>query len=259
MCEQESSRSSSRITGLFFGPLVPLAVALSAVWSTPTIATGGEANSKPPAPPAFAVVSDQVVRDSGTGLLWQRTTSGKEITWAAAVSYCEALDIDGRKGWRLPSIFEMNDFRENLAPRGQDHRNAVVSWDSPPHYWSANSHSDIGPIGWFGKGEIRVPATTREIVRFEDDLLETAAQEGLAFARCISGRVSKEYITRWTARLRDSDENVRYDALVNRLGRIQGAEIREALPAIESSKKDANQYIREAAGQILDRVKTGGK
>lgn len=49
---------------------------------------------------------DEVVVDSLTGLMWQRTT-GEGKTWQAASDYCDGLAVASFSDWRLPKRFEL--------------------------------------------------------------------------------------------------------------------------------------------------------
>ncbi len=52
-------------------------------------------------------LSDDVVVDSRTGLLWTRKDNGKGIDWPSANRYCEGLTLAGYSDWRLPTIDEL--------------------------------------------------------------------------------------------------------------------------------------------------------
>lgn len=52
------------------------------------------------------VAGEQIVYDSVTGLLWQKS-GATGITWQAALSYCEGLDYGGYSDWRLPDKKEL--------------------------------------------------------------------------------------------------------------------------------------------------------
>ena len=51
----------------------------------------------------FVALSDDLVRDTLTGLVWQRQGSPAALTWANAQSYCSSLG----SGFRLPSYREL--------------------------------------------------------------------------------------------------------------------------------------------------------
>jgi hypothetical protein len=62
--------------------------------------------SESPVPGGFVVMGD-VVKDTGTGLLWERTPP---LVWrkrADSSEYCANLELSGYTGWRLPSMQEM--------------------------------------------------------------------------------------------------------------------------------------------------------
>ena len=46
------------------------------------------------------------VKDSVTGLLWQRTVDSTPRKWPDAGSYCSSLLLAGLSGWRLPTAIE---------------------------------------------------------------------------------------------------------------------------------------------------------
>ncbi|MBL0170348.1 MAG: DUF1566 domain-containing protein [Gemmatimonadaceae bacterium] len=47
------------------------------------------------------------VTDSRTNLVWQSGTAPTDLSWQDALTYCEALSLDGRTDWRLPSGKEL--------------------------------------------------------------------------------------------------------------------------------------------------------
>lgn len=60
-------------------------------------------------PTRFVVLSEfanAAVLDRETGLVWERGPTTATFTYYQATSQCLNLAVGGRKGWRLPSIFE---------------------------------------------------------------------------------------------------------------------------------------------------------
>ena len=51
--------------------------------------------------------SDAVVVDNQTGLMWEKAHHDERINYAAAQSYCDALDLGGYDDWRIPTIKEL--------------------------------------------------------------------------------------------------------------------------------------------------------
>jgi len=52
-------------------------------------------------------ISDDVVIDNKTGLMWQRKRANNGMKHTDAISYCEDLTLGGYSDWRLPSISEL--------------------------------------------------------------------------------------------------------------------------------------------------------
>ena len=47
------------------------------------------------------------VTDARTKLVWQSSVSPVDLSWSGALSYCEALVLDGQSDWRLPNGKEL--------------------------------------------------------------------------------------------------------------------------------------------------------
>lgn len=56
--------------------------------------------------PSFINNSSNIVVDTVTGLMWQRTDGG-EMTYEAAKIYCDTLTLGGYTNWRLPDCHEL--------------------------------------------------------------------------------------------------------------------------------------------------------
>ncbi len=55
--------------------------------------------------PYFTLNGDGTVTDTITGLMWQQTDGG-EMTYEAAINYCDTLSLGGFSDWRLPDPSE---------------------------------------------------------------------------------------------------------------------------------------------------------
>jgi Protein of unknown function (DUF1566) len=51
--------------------------------------------------------NSQAVLDKETGLVWEQHPASTTTSWENARSQCTALTTGGRKGWRLPSVHEL--------------------------------------------------------------------------------------------------------------------------------------------------------
>ena len=58
-----------------------------------------------------AANGDQIITDSVTGLIWQKTYASNK-TWKEALEYCEGLDYAGYTDWRLPNAAEIFTFSD---------------------------------------------------------------------------------------------------------------------------------------------------
>jgi hypothetical protein len=82
-------------------------------------------------------------QDKETGLVWEKIPASGTYTWLAATKHCYELDLGGRKGWRLPTVDELNSLIDMSnpdtvkLPLGQ---NIFVNVQSA-NYWSSNTVS----------------------------------------------------------------------------------------------------------------------
>lgn len=75
----------------------------------------------------FEMLSNSVVRDQATGLVWQRCANGQTpssgvcqgspttVSWSTAIGYCEGLNLEGYS-WRLPNAQELHSIVETDRP-----------------------------------------------------------------------------------------------------------------------------------------------
>ena len=128
-------------------PLVALAGSLEPTAPPgPTMKTLDEIppiwSQKRPAAQRFVIVLDgAAVLDKETGLVWEKSPDTTTRTWDDAVSHCYLKTVGGRKGWRLPTVEELEsliDTTQNspALPSGHPFLN-VQSLT----YWSGTSHA----------------------------------------------------------------------------------------------------------------------
>jgi len=85
---------------------------------------------------------DGTVRDSTTGLVWERAGSDANMTWKDALAYCENRDTGGKTEWRLPNKKEL----ETLILDSADEMPISPEFIEPDpgrRYWSGSPY--VGP------------------------------------------------------------------------------------------------------------------
>lgn len=99
--------------------------------TTPT-KNDASAEPEPAAPPQYPVVNALKSRQvRALDVLLIATALGKPGDYTAAVAYCDALEIEGLRGWRLPHIGELSSLAEaNMISRGM--------------YWSSTAADTFG-------------------------------------------------------------------------------------------------------------------
>jgi uncharacterized protein DUF1566 len=60
-----------------------------------------------PNPQSYDASDPDIVIDQVTHLVWQKAVASAVMTWSQADSYCAALDLAGRRDWRLPARIEL--------------------------------------------------------------------------------------------------------------------------------------------------------
>jgi hypothetical protein len=99
-----------------------------------------------------------VVTDNATGLQWQDDYSDnsgnvKQANWADAQTYCQALNLDGKTDWRLPSQKELR----TLVDRSHSNPaiDPVFQKTASYVYWSSTTYAPDTSFAWgvtFGHG-----------------------------------------------------------------------------------------------------------
>jgi Protein of unknown function (DUF1566) len=109
-------------------------------------------DKKLPSVSRFTILSafgDAAVRDDETGLVWEKTLETTEVSWTVARAACADKDVGGRKGWRLPSIFELVSLMDLSMSTGPtlplSHPFTNVQMDA---YWSATTVAGTPNSAW---------------------------------------------------------------------------------------------------------------
>jgi hypothetical protein len=104
----------------------------------------------------LAAFNNEAVLDKETGLVWQlvagdtdnngTVNSSDKLSWFAAHSYCNNVEVGGRKGWRLPSI------QEQATLIDTTHSNPALPTGHPfvgvgAGYWSASTLASDPAVG----------------------------------------------------------------------------------------------------------------
>ncbi|MEA3486997.1 MAG: DUF1566 domain-containing protein [Thermodesulfobacteriota bacterium] len=101
----------------------------------------------------LVINGDGTVTDISTGLMWQQVTAGN-MTWEAAIVYCEELLLGGHSDWRMPTFKELASIADlgkyNPAIDAGYFPNTVSS-----DFWSSTTRASYTGRAWlvnFGYG-----------------------------------------------------------------------------------------------------------
>jgi Protein of unknown function (DUF1566) len=126
----------------------------------------------------FVVLSGfngQAVRDNETGLVWEQSPAMTTHFWSDARNQCPIRETGGRKGWRLPSVHELESLIDPSVaqpgptlPPGHPFTNLPFTNNIlGAEYWSASTVADSPASAWFvdfsiaGVGTSSKPSTFR--------------------------------------------------------------------------------------------------
>ena len=105
------------------------------------------------------VLDGGAVLDKETGLVWEKSPDTSTRAWYSAGYHCHQREVDGRKGWRLPTIEELASLvdttQSNPAlPSGHPFLNVQSSF-----YWSSTTNTGDATGAWdvsFGVGVMSI-------------------------------------------------------------------------------------------------------
>lgn len=83
--------------------------------------------------------------DPKTGLEWQVTSPG-EMTWDGAHTYASTLALSGKRGWRLPSLAELESLLDRSTYRPVMRQE--VPFQDTRSYWSSTTFEEDTRTAW---------------------------------------------------------------------------------------------------------------
>jgi hypothetical protein len=122
---------------------------------------------------ASYVVSDDLVHDQVTGLLWERHSSSVYMTWQQAHAHCADLELGGDNEFRLPRRIELVSVLDESQLSRMD---PVFVEPIADYHWTSSLASFVQGSAYtlyFGAGETTI----------------ASADPGRALVRCVAGEV----------------------------------------------------------------------
>ena len=116
----------------------------------------------------LAQMNDEAVLDKETGLVWQRSPSATStFDWGTSAALCIGTAIGGRRGWRLPSAWELMTLKDPaqanpaLPPNHpfQDIVTGTIYWTATASASDANGALALG-FSSGGQGIITIARST---------------------------------------------------------------------------------------------------
>lgn len=90
----------------------------------------------------FTDLGQGIVQDQVTGLAWQKTDDGKPRDWPEALSYCQKLELGGKRDWRLPSVKELQSIVDYTRHSPALDERFLRMSDPKGWFWSSTTHGD---------------------------------------------------------------------------------------------------------------------
>ena len=116
------------------------------------------------------------VLDSKTGLEWQDDAVGDTMDWVEAIKYCESLELDSNKDWRLPNINEL----KTIIDRSKYNPAIISAFEhtSSNGYWSSTTYEGNRELVWG--------------VRFDGGFVGYDGKDNDYYTRCVRDGQSDE-------------------------------------------------------------------
>ncbi len=109
------------------------------------------------------------VRDTKTGLTWQRATPTALYAWADAKTYCASADVStalGGTGWRLPTMRELMTLLDYSMATGARIDPAAFPGTPLSSFWSASLLAGFSTSAWYVDFSAGVPSTRANTLTF---------------------------------------------------------------------------------------------
>jgi hypothetical protein len=100
------------------------------------------------APAVHYEIAAETVRDTGTGLVWQRGVSADTLDFQSATDACAALDLGGSDGWRLPSLQELATLVDETRAHPAIDPEAFPDTPAEP-FWSGSLFAGSQTRAWY--------------------------------------------------------------------------------------------------------------
>ena len=99
-------------------------------------------------PVDFTANGDGTVTDHNAGLMWQQGEATPDVTWEAALNYCESLSLAGHHDWRLPNIKQLRIISDDRRVRPSIDT-TLFPGARPVRYWSSTTLYGHVNSAWF--------------------------------------------------------------------------------------------------------------
>ena len=113
-------------------------------------------------------VQAHTVRDSGTGLTWQRAQTDPLLSFDAAQAACAGLTLDGTSGWRAPSLSELSSLVDDTAQGAPMIDSAAFPETPADAFWTSSFFAGTPGLSWQvyfdrGNGLYGLPSATGHV------------------------------------------------------------------------------------------------